>query len=171
MVEVKLNFEEMKLVPVGIKEVSVDGIKIDFVGETIKKLNRDNSRMVVCNATVTGLVPSDRFVEIHIISLYKNIDTGEMLTVHERTIGKVEKIYNNIQNGSIHTYEIAFDGIMPFDYTVEQKTKEEIFEDKIKCLENKIIELENKDKMLVEMVRKTSVKVNDVKDNIINALK
>lgn len=152
MVEVKLNFDKINLVPIVVKEVEIDGRPLNFICEAEKMLNKKGNTLVISNAIATNLIPSNDRVSIHVVSLYRNITNGEDVTVHERTYGEIESVENTMGNSANapSAYEIVIEDVDLFDYTMEVKTEHEKLEDKIEELKN---ELEREVKRRVGQVK------------------
>lgn len=146
MVEVKIDFNEVNVVPVGIKHVEVDGVKLKFISNTNQTINRKNSSIVINNTTSTSLQASDREVDIHIVSVYKDLDTHKDVTIHERTIGCIREINSNVSQMDMTTFEIVIDSLSPIEYTMETKTRDEEINDEFA----KMLDLVVKNKISLE---------------------
>ena len=167
MVEVKLNFDEVNLVPIAVKEVLINDKSLKFINEAEKMLNKTGNTLVISNATATSLIPSSDRVSIHVVSTYRNIINSEDVIVHERTYGEIESVENTMGNSmnAPSAYEIAIENLDLFDYTMEVKTEHEKLEDKIEELKNEIDrERERRAKQVEEL---HDLIGEQVKDNIL----
>lgn len=146
MIEIPVNFDEVKLAQVGILSVSIDDVKLDCVYDAEKKLHTSTHEIIIKNSLPTSIRPQGQLIsEIHIVSEYLNIDTKEKVIVHERTFGKITDVSTELNNNSVPSpYEIVIKEVSDIEYTMEVKTKEEELEDEVECLKNRLNKLETK---------------------------
>lgn len=138
MVKVPINFNEMKLIQVGIKSVWIDNVELKFINKVEKYIKESNSKIIIKNATAIGITPKNTTSKIHIVSIYRDLENDKNLIVHERTFGDIDKIAYESSNSDIHDCEIVITNVKDIEYTMEVKTKEEELEDEIMSLKNEL---------------------------------
>lgn len=138
MVEVPINFNEMKLVQLGIKSVSIDNVSLNFINKVERYIKESNSKIIIKNATATGITPQNTTSKIHIVSIYRDLENNKDLIVHERTFGDVDEISYESSNSDMHNCEIVITNVKDIEYTMEVKTKEEELEDEIMSLKSEL---------------------------------
>lgn len=159
MIEVAMDFNEMRVVPIGVKSVEIDGVVLNETCELTKEVRSNFSTLIINNALSVNFKPSNsQKVNIHITSVYKSVD-GEIITVHERTTGNITNVLNEYGNGKNcpSSYMITIVNVNDFEYTMEVMTDMEKVEDSLmkvtKSFEKEIDNLKSENKelrMLIE---------------------
>lgn len=160
MIEVEMNFNEMKVTPIGVKSVEIDGVALNETCEVIKDMRCERSTITIDNAFSVNFKPSEsKKVDIHITSVYKSVD-GEIITVHERSVGYITNVLNKYGNTPEcpSSYTITIENVNNFTYTMEVMTDIEKVQDDMgkmaKSLEKEIKDLKSENEELRTLVDK-----------------